>query len=247
MACKEKLADWLFKNREPLNLTVFKAQWVKEWLPQFHDLRVQIDLDGRMYEGRGMDMDTDLAFTKAGAEAMERAIVHKSQERNTSGIALHTDELKAKKNAFYELLERDQFLCHFLTKTPFVELESLGGFQIDFQRIKDKLEKENIEITLKRTLFSEPKTVICLARKLSNVGFKGVIGLGTSDTWLESALKAITECLTNVVFYIENENPQDHHKLYLSSSAKCDLDWIFSLSTSKSNSIKWEGKVTFKK
>ena len=267
MACKKELANWLFDNRESLNLTVLKGQWVKEWLPDFHDVRVQIELEGRVYEGRGMDKNADLAFTRAGAEVIERAVIYHSKLKSSNGIALHAEEPKAKENALYELLERDQFLCHFFTTTPFAELNPfiVKELEIDFEYIREKLEKESIEITLKRTLFSNPTTAICLARKVSAKGFNGILGLGASDTLSKSASKAIAECLTNVVWYMDNElhaegleglhpfnskqvhGPQDHHKLYLGNSNECDLDWVFSLSRSESESIRWEGKVTFHK
>ena len=272
MAHKEKLAQWLFENRKPLDLTVLKGQWVQEWLPQFHDVRVEVTLEERTYRGRGMDKNADLAFTKAGAEAIERAILSHFQAKIINvgaggGTALHAEELEAKKNALYELLERDQFLCHFLTKAPFIELKPTEWGEISFEPIQEKLAKKDIEITLKKTLFSKPKTVACFARRLSptTLGFRGVIGLGTSDSLPESALKALIECLTNVVWCIENPSqsqdfksfssknsygPEEHAQLYLSNSSECDLDWAFSKVTDEPKSIEeenWEDKVTFEK
>ena len=268
MVYKERLAQWLFENRKPLDLTVLKGQWVKEWLPKFHDVRVEIKLDGCVYRGRGMDKDADLAFTKAGAEAIERAVFSKSQpeikESGQGGVALHIEESQAKRNALYELLERDQFLCHFFTQTPFIELNPSDWGKIDFECIKSKLAREGIEIILKRTFFLKPKTVICFARRLSptSSGFKGIIGLGASDTLSESALKAVIECLTNVVWRMENPfysedfqsfhskkfyGPKEHSQLYLGNSPECDLDWIFCQPTDDTKSLEWEDKVTFEK
>ena len=272
MAHSEKLASWLFLNRKLLNMTVFTGQWVENWLPEFHDLRVEIKLDGNTYRGRGMDQDSDLALTKGGAEAIERAVISQVQAKSTEtghdgGFALHSEEAKAKKNALYELMERDQFLCHFLTKTPFIDLKPSEWKGVRFEHIQKKLAKEWVEIVLKRTLFSKPKTVICFARRVAPtpLGFRGAIGLGTSDSLHESVAKAVIECLTNVVYHLKHPSdsedfktfkakrsygPAEHGRLYLGNSPECDLSWIFCKSTDKPKKIEWEGwedKVTFKK
>ena len=276
MAHKAKLISWLYVNRQRLNVAVYTGRWVVKWLPKFHDLSVEIKLDGETYIGRGMDKDEDLAIVKGGVEAIERAVVL-SHTKNTGaakhigGFALHSEEAIAKQNALYKLMERDQFLCHFLTKTPLIDLKlsdlNLSEWKkVHFEYIQKKLAKKGVEIILKRTLFSRPKTVICLARSVfpTPSGFRGIIGLGASDSLAESTSKAIIECLTNVVYRMEYSHwedfntfktkpsyePEDHSLLYFGNSPECELDWIFCKSAKEPKSIEeenWEDKVTFEK
>lgn len=118
MENKKKLSRWLLDNHKALKLRATQFKWVEEWLPHFHDFEVSIVVDGRTVKGRGIDQNSDLAFTKAGAEAIERAICI-GKGLSSCGVAVHTENKLAKINARNELIERDRFFCHYLTKTAF--------------------------------------------------------------------------------------------------------------------------------
>lgn len=260
MASKEKLAKWLFDNRKQLQLKALLGEWVKDWLPGFEDIRVQIQLGGKAYEGRGIAADQDKAFLIAGAEAIERAYCD-NLGINSNGVALHTHEEDAKLNAKLELLERDGFLCHFLTRTPFASLDTPSGTDIDFERIKDRLQKHGVEIVLKRAAISYPKIVLCIARKtVGENPFNCILGLGSHDDLKVSATKAITECLSNAVWMLESSDTQsidtetfkskrnhtsiDHQMLYLGKNDDLSLDWIFE-TENKSHVAELDCKIDF--
>jgi hypothetical protein len=68
-----------------------------------------------------------LTFQKSIAESVER-VVYRSLKpflgsTSSNGWAAHLSEEKAKVSAFSELLERDAALTHWLTETPFLELD----------------------------------------------------------------------------------------------------------------------------
>jgi ribosomal protein S12 methylthiotransferase accessory factor YcaO len=71
-----------------------------------------------------------LTFQKSIAESVERLIYRslKAHLNTTSsnGWAVHLSEKKARESAFNELLERDAALAHWLTETPFLELDANG-------------------------------------------------------------------------------------------------------------------------
>ncbi|MCB0368766.1 MAG: YcaO-like family protein [Bdellovibrionales bacterium] len=243
MADKEKLAEWLFNNRNALNLRAQVGSWVKDWLPGFEDIRIQIQVNGKFYEGRGISTDQDKSFLIAGAEAIERAYCD-NLAIHSNGVALHTNEESAKLNAKLELLERDGFLCHFLTKTPFANFNPPKDMNIDFEQIKSRLQKKGVEISLKKVIYSSPQIVLCIARKKDGSNaFNSILGLGSHDDIKLSTAKAITECLSNVVWRLEDSSesslsldefknktihrPMDHQKVYFGNDSELSLDWIF--------------------
>lgn len=249
MASKEKLAQWLFDNRNQLQLKTLLATWVKDWIPGFHDIRVQLEVDGKSYTGRGIATDQDQAFLTAGAEAIERAYCD-SLGIHSNGVALHTSEENAKLNAKMELLERDGILCHFLTKTPFANLEATSRINIDFEQIKNRLKNLGVEIALKKVISSYPQIVLCIARKTEGENpFSCILGLGSHENINVSITKAITECLSNVVWRLENKNVKtinienfknkshhnsmDHQMLFLGNVSNLSLDWIFNSKNSR--------------
>ncbi|USN48033.1 MAG: YcaO-like family protein [Pseudobdellovibrionaceae bacterium] len=258
MASKEKLAQWLFDNRNQLQLKTLLGTWVKDWLPGFNDIRVQLQVDGKPYTGRGIAADQDQAFLIAGAEAIERAYCD-NLGIHSNGIALHTNEENAKLNAKMELLERDGFLCHFLTKTPFADLKTPSGINIDFEQIKNRLKNLRVEITLKKVIYSYPQITLCIARKTEGENpFSCILGLGSHEDIKVSTTKAITECLSNVVWRLEDKNVKtinienfknkshhssmDHQMLYLEDDNDLSLNWIF-YSENSSNTVEAESEI----
>ncbi|MEZ4742896.1 MAG: YcaO-like family protein [Bdellovibrionota bacterium] len=243
MASDKKLGRWLYNNREALNLQVLQGRWVDEWLPGYQDLRVEITLDHKIYNGRGVDRDTDMALIKAGAEAIERFACDK-YGIHSSGVASHITERQAKENARLELLERDGFLCHFYTKTPFEEVPDDVKEALNFDFIQNRLCGLGVEIVLKKVNQTSPLIAVCLARrKGSTSNFQAIVGLGANKEILIACEKALIECLSNVVWRleqndfpsigiedfqaIENHGPKDHQKLYMSEEFKGDLQWAF--------------------
>ena len=73
MATKTQLSEWLIDNCHSINLKVTNCKWVNSWIPGFFDVSSNITVDGVTFEGRGCDTSEHLAFTKSGAEAIERA------------------------------------------------------------------------------------------------------------------------------------------------------------------------------
>lgn len=249
MASKEKLAEWLFDNRKQLQLKALLGEWVKDWLPGFEDIRMQLQINGKTYEGSGIATDQDKAFLIAGAEAIERAYCD-NLGINSSGVALHTIEEKAKLNAKLELIERDGFLCHFLTKTPFADLNTPSNLDIDFEQVKNRLETQGVEISLKKIVYSFPQIVLCIARKMKGPNpFNCILGLGSHENISLSTTKAITECLSNVVWMLNTQDNNtlsheefknkanhfsiDHKRIYRGNNSTLSLDWIFNGRNSK--------------
>jgi hypothetical protein len=110
------LAHWMLKHSDVLGLKVFEIQNLITYLPNFVDIEAEIKINGSTFRGRALDSKTELAIEKAVTEALERAICL-SYLPNTNGVAAHPDATIAKQKALEELLERDLFLCHFLTNS----------------------------------------------------------------------------------------------------------------------------------
>ena len=70
--------------------------------------------------GFGSDRVSVTAFRKAYSEFVERktflSLAH--QQKTSNGFAVHLNDVLAKENAFYELVERDALLCSWLAKVP---------------------------------------------------------------------------------------------------------------------------------
>ena len=238
-----KFKTWLFENRRELKLKAFVNIWVKDWLPGHEDVRVKLEIKGKTFEGRGISTDQDSSFLIAGAEAVERAYCE-DLGINSNGVALHTDKEKAKLNARCELIERDSFLCHFLTKTPFARVVLPSQFNIDFKAITQKLKKQGVEIVLKRAIYSQPQVVFCMARKIHRPhSFNCVLGLGSSYDIKVALRKAMAECLSNLIWILHHHHRKtesvkefkskshyhsiDHQKIYYGDNSELNLDWIF--------------------
>lgn len=209
MADSKKLADWLLENAERLDLRAKRFQWVEEWkLAGYCDLEVSIVVNGKTFIGRGTALGEDLAFVKAGAEAIERAYCA-GHNIPSLGVAVHDAELLARENARSELIERDGFFCHFYTKTPFFN-SSLHSAELkknySFKYALAKLEDQKIELRLHQARTSGQPVFICTASgKSSKPAFGGIIGLGSNESNYESIRSSFLECMRNVAAIVSSE------------------------------------------
>lgn len=85
------------------------------------------ELNGHSGYGYGEAETELLAIQKSIAEAIERAVFKYhfktvGTQKNSNGWAAHLTPEKARHSALNELLERDAVLTHWLTKTPFTEI-----------------------------------------------------------------------------------------------------------------------------
>ena len=205
MALSAPISSWLLANAERLDLRATQLSWVDDWVPDIFDFAVEITVDGVVYEGRGTADSEDLAFAKAGAEALERAVVATTNAKSSNGFAVHPDIKQASRLATQELLERDAYFCHWLTKMPFIALSdsSWGKLQIgrsSIASIAARLQGMGIELThaLMKTVGGS-LAVVCVTRGARSQRPFGVIhglGLGQLD---EALCKAILECLRTTV------------------------------------------------
>ena len=188
-------------NSQALNLKVEKLTWTEKWLPGYNHVHVEISLDGMMANGSGIDRVGDTAFIKAGVEAVER-IICLQNKISSNGVAGHIDDALAKQNAKYELLERDAFLSHYLTRTPLIDIE-LGKNAL-YQKIVEKL---TFGVDFQVFAMKTPEDYFghfCLCTPAEDVPaeFSSIIGLGFSDERDKSLSKSMLECYPNVIWHL---------------------------------------------
>ena len=230
-----KLNAWLLRNYRKLALKATQVHWTRDWMPGCFDLQVSIVLDGREHIGRGVDKDSDSAFAKAGAEALERAFCFE-HNISTCGVAVHTNERLAEKNARNELVERDRFFCHYFTQTPFEEIDS-----DDYHHIREKLGKRDIVMKVfEMNPLNRTVSHACIS-KGERTGL--VVGLGASREKSISMGKAVVECMINTLAALHEQvsplnfgefgalsvcRPEDHRRLYLGEKTLIEKNgWIW--------------------
>lgn len=243
----KKLISWLLNNGKHIQLKVFFYKQIGKWLPDFYDCAAEIKICDKEFRGRALDANEEMAFIRACVEAIEHFVCCSLKLKNSSGLAGHIDKKRATENAINELVERDRFFCHYLTKTPFYELDNskLVVWGTAFPEIYGKLYEANVDLKLfemKRIDKFCPVVCISSGGKL-NPPYGCVVGLGCSKNTNTAKQKAIAECLMNTVFEInrsvrnnimyddficiEQPKAQHHYRLALSMSSRKYFECLF--------------------
>lgn len=201
MADSNELNSWLLSHANKINLQATEMTWVRDWnLNGLSDIEVKIDVAGKTFTGRGTAFGEDLAFLKAGAEAIERTYCAGHYIHST-GVAAHTNDKDAKTNVQNELNERDAFFCHFYTKTPFIPIPDVTLFELmrAYKGAFDEILPRGIKIRLFRAHAVGWPVFLCVASGLSaSPEWGGVIGLGSQSNDWRAIQIAFFECLRNV-------------------------------------------------
>lgn len=200
MAHSSRLTEWLLANAERLNLRVTQFDWVRKWgLEGYHDFELSVEIAGRKFIGRGTARGEELAFLKAGAEAIERAYCA-GHGIHSTGVAAHTDAALAAESARNELIERDAFFCHFYSGTPFItSRQHFKEMEHSFGQVFREFSRRGVEYNLHQARSAGQPVFAFTASGLSaSPPFGGIIGLGSDESNWRSIQSAFLECARNV-------------------------------------------------
>jgi Integrase core domain len=250
---KFPISRWLSQNKEKFDVDFFKILDTKEWLPGVSDCCVYLRFRGIEVFGNAFSFETDLALEKASAEAIERLCMHFTKIKISNGLAAHTDFQSASEQATRELFERDSYMCHILTRTPFLA-DSIGTSTLKKTVLfpfREKLLTVGITVELKRMRTANgERGYVCIAlgeKYKKPFGF--VLGLGLSETDTESINHACFECYSQLakIFYgprqksltrrqfemLEKPSLNDHYRVGLNKSAALEFRETYLSTASK--------------
>ncbi len=200
-----RFQNWCLENASSLNLEITKLRWVKDFFTDYFDFQVKLNIDGKILEGYGLDRNQDNALTKAIVEAIERNVV-KNEILTSNGIAAHVDLAKAKENARNELIERDLFLSHFYSSTPFTKLTN-EEFQIP-SKIQNYIKEYGDQIALfKSKKSNHGTTYITVISNLQEWGGIVSIQLSKNNDYFD-----ILKCVINASRTYRFERTTDNFK-----------------------------------
>lgn len=202
---KRDIIHWIEKCPSFSDLNVLDVTPViDEWLPGFKDVSLTFRHRGQKFSGRSQARTFRLAITKAAAEATERLAVesHVNLGETSSGFAVHPNLKTAQILGRNEIIERDVFLCHFFTGTPFFDVSnsSLRDSKVesDFAR---RLAKVGITLKLGMMPYDRKLAVFiaCAFGKKFRRPFGVALGLGCSQNTQKAIRKSVFECWANLM------------------------------------------------
>lgn len=198
---------WIQKNRGRLDLSISENLPYRR-LTGVHAYSVVLKLHGVVRAGYGYDPSPIIALNKAFSEVVERFYCVHRGGLSTSGYATHFLPDAARTSARLELIERDAFLSHFLTETPFVEIdaEKIVCPSIDLQQIRSRLEKRGCSLSLFRmnSDFRVQAVMAVISGDQGKVPFGMKVAASTSPISLEAAVQSAvlesTACASGLLF-----------------------------------------------
>lgn len=248
------ISHWLNQNKIRFDVDFFKILDTEKWLPGIADCCVYLRFGGLEVFGNAFSFETDFALEKASAEAIERLGMYFAKIRMSNGLAAHTNFQLAGEQAARELLERDSYMCHILTRTPFIR-DSTGISTLKqsvFFPFREKLLVVGITLELKTMITANGRNAyVCIATGENyKEPFGFVIGLGLSKTDTESINHACFECYSQLakIFYgprqkgltrkqfqmLKKPSLNDHYRVGLNKSAALEFkETYLSLSNRK--------------
>jgi hypothetical protein len=200
-----ELIRWVIENRRNLNLEVTRFSWIDNTLPGYFDFAVHICIEGIKAVGRGVAVTEEVAFGKAVSEAIERwAMLTASHVKSSNGFAAHWDSNVAAMSAADEIIERDAFLCHFLTKTPFQLLnhENEREVRIEscFRQAMKNFGDKGMEFKIGKMRTANGKMGIVVSVKGQHAikPFGLFVSCSLSDELENAIQKSLISCFTHV-------------------------------------------------
>jgi hypothetical protein len=200
------LLAWAHDKHRGIGFEFFELTPIRGFLPGYREFRVRCETSRGITLGMGQARGRERALVKAIAEAVERQLLSLVLESSdtTNGLAVHADARRARLGARLELIERDAYLCHHLTRTGFVPLpRRVLAMSAPYRQLKARLAQERIALRAAQldTQGRSAAAICCAFGHDYSRPFGGVIGLGSGRAGeMHHALaKSVLECWTGIL------------------------------------------------
>lgn len=208
MANKATIGEWLVKNIDKYNIRFTELEWPQKYGFPFSDFACDLNLEGQIFSGRGSSLDKDEAIIKAFVEAVERLHIKESGLQSSNGVASHLTIEMAKENALTELVERDSFLCHFLTSTAFFEIPTPDLPDTILTWI-EKFRTHGVDVILKKMTSPSNFTCIiaCAFGSLAVSPFGLIVATSCNQNHERALVKSFMEVSRAISHRLETRSP----------------------------------------
>jgi len=201
------LYEWLIQNKMKMDIKLQKILLPRELKGEVHFYKASIKSNKEPEFGWGYSSDKKTALIKACAESVERCIFDHYQYDllTTNGLAVHSTFNDAKHNSINELIERDSFLSHYLTKTPFISFDNHAVKNNIYKPLKNFALKYGIELHLRKMSAPSGMHAFVCATYGKNCILKKyglLLGLGCDRDENTAIERALLECAVQVFFYL---------------------------------------------
>jgi|GEM_PF-5928648 len=167
-----------------------------ETLNWLHTIQFSFSISNENCYGLGSDPNIKNAYIKSVVEYYERKAFFEVGRLNgfnsTNGIAGHRFKLLARQAALSELYERDSFLCHWYSQTPFLTVESSNK---KILKTVDEMKSNKIRTLFFKTFLGVQETHLCFLVDIQTGGF--ALGLSSGKSYTENITKAFSEAAIN--------------------------------------------------
>lgn len=203
----KKLIHWAINLPDHYKSKITSFDWPKRIGYDLFDYSFNFEHKNLEYHGRGLSTKIETALVKAIIECIERTAIDKNRLKNSNGIAAHFDKAQAKENAICELIERDIFLCNYLSPSAGVtEINSIDLSENQIRTIK-LFRQKHVAIRLYELGTVLNRTVVLALTNgfdCSNP-FGCITGLGSNRSKQQSIDTAINEATRNVATNLDSD------------------------------------------
>jgi hypothetical protein len=199
MANENKAIAWLLSQSDRFDIKIEELSWIKRLFPGWTDICCSLTFGARSIVAWGAADSSDLALCKAFSEAAERGVFLTTASQTTNGFASHLDRDFSRANAAFELIERDLFLCHFLTQTPF-DLISKTELEMAFWFRRAQMYAEELKLRLRYYYLGATGVLAVVDGLESQLSCGFIVGTSFRSHFLEAALSATIEVMRRANF-----------------------------------------------
>jgi hypothetical protein len=205
---KKQVADAIESLARLDQIQVQEFTWPKAISLDWSQYKISIFHGSNEITGFGTDPVGDTALIKAFMESIERSYLTlgNSSLKTSNGLAAHFSKNLACSNALNEIIERDSFFCHFLTKTPFEYVSTLT-FSSGVQTFLSALKKENVILHVRsmRSSFINRHCILIVAEKVEQQHRRGItMATACADSIQGAFDKALLEIAGPIFFKLQN-------------------------------------------
>lgn len=203
----KKLIHWAINLPDQYKPKITSFDWPKRIGYDLFDYSFNFEHKNIEYHGRGSSEKIETAFVKAIIECIERTAIDKNRLKSSNGVAAHFDKAQAKENAICELIERDIFLCNYLSPSSGVtEIDSTDLSEQQTRTIKSFCQK-HVAIRLYELGTVLNRTVVLALANGFNCSspFGCIIGLGSNRSKQQALNTAISEATRNIATNLDSD------------------------------------------